>query len=42
MKKNIPFIALILLLLLHAKAQELPSFYPFKGFNVGITVIEKK
>jgi len=36
-KKIIPFIALILLLWLHAEAQELPSFYPFKGFHVGVT-----
>jgi len=36
-KKIIPLIALFLLLLLQTKAQNLPSFYPFKGFNVGVT-----
>jgi len=36
-KKILLFIVYILLLLLRLEAQELPSFYPFKGFNVGIT-----
>jgi len=37
MKKNIAFIVLILLLLFRVEAQNPPSFYPFKGFHVGVT-----
>jgi len=36
-KKNIAFIVFILLLPFCSVAQNLPSFYPFKGFHVGIT-----
>jgi len=36
-KKNIAFIVLLLLLGLRVDAQEPHSFYPFKGFHVGIT-----
>jgi len=35
--KKISFIVFILFLLFHSEAQKLPSFYPFKGFHVGIT-----
>jgi hypothetical protein len=35
--KNISFIVLLLLFLFHSEAQKPPSFYPFKGFHVGIT-----
>jgi len=37
-KKILLFTISILLLLFHSEAQELPSFYPFKGFNIGVTV----
>jgi hypothetical protein len=37
MKKNITFCILILFLLHSSEAQKPPSFYPFKGFHVGIT-----
>jgi hypothetical protein len=36
-RKFLAFIILILLLLFRSEAQHFPSFYPFKGFNVGIT-----
>jgi len=36
-KKTLVFVVLILLLLFRSEAQNLPSFYPFKGFHVGIT-----
>ena len=36
-KSLLLFTVAILLLWLHAEAQELPSFYPFKGFHVGVT-----
>ena len=35
--KIIGFIFVILLMSLHSIAQKTPSFYPFKGFHVGIT-----
>jgi hypothetical protein len=36
-KKNIPLAVVILLLFFSSNAQKTPSFYPFKGFHVGIT-----
>ena len=36
-QKNVTFILLLLLLLYSAEAQNPTSFYPFKGFHVGIT-----
>ena len=36
-KKTIAFITFILLLSFCSKAQNTPSFYPFKGFHVGVT-----
>jgi hypothetical protein len=36
-KKRITFIVLILLLLCRIEAQNLPSFYPFKGFHIGLS-----
>jgi hypothetical protein len=36
-KKNISLAVLILLLSFNSEAQNLPSFYPFKGFHIGIT-----
>jgi hypothetical protein len=37
MKNSLIFLFSFLLLLFHTNAQTLPSFYPFKGFHVGIT-----
>jgi len=37
MEKNTAFLVLILLFLFRSEAQNPPSFYPFKGFHVGIT-----
>jgi len=37
MKPSIAFFVFIFLMLFRSEAQEIPSFYPFKGFHVGIT-----
>ena len=36
-KKNILLTILLLALMFRSEAQNLPSFYPFKGFHIGIT-----